>query len=189
MKSRYDILDSITGSYYPPREQVFRIIEELPLDKIKVVILGQDCYHSEGQANGLAFSVNKDIKIPPSLRNIFKEIKCSFPKTVQSSGDLTPWVKQGVFLLNCALTVAPGKPGSHAKIWKEYTDSLIKEISENTNGVFFLLWGEFAKGKADLIDQNKHTILMAGHPSPLNTSQPFVGCGHFEKLDFINWNT
>lgn len=192
MKPRFDLLDSITGEYYPSREQVFRIIDELPLDKIKVVILGQDCYHSEGQANGLAFSVNKGVKIPPSLRNIFKEIKRTFPNTIHNSGDLTPWVKQGVFLLNCALTVAPGKPGSHTKIWKDYTDNLIKEISDKTKGVFFLFWGEFAKSKENLIDNTKHKVLIAGHPSPLNTSKPFVGCGHFEEVNkvySIDWST
>jgi uracil-DNA glycosylase len=189
MKPRYDILDTIKGEYYPPRNQVFRIIEELPTNKIKVVILGQDCYHSEGQANGLAFSVNKGVKIPPSLRNIFKEIKRTFPNVVNNSGDLSPWVKQGVFLLNCALTVAPGKPGSHAKYWKDYTDDIIKEISDSTNGVYFLLWGEFAKSKAHLIDSSKHKVLTAGHPSPLNTSQPFSGCNHFSEIPNIDWST
>jgi uracil-DNA glycosylase len=189
MQHRFDILDNIKGEYYPSREQVFRIIDELSIDKIKVVILGQDCYHSKGQANGLAFSVDYGLKIPPSLRNIFKEIKRTYPDVVLSSGDLTPWVKQGVFLLNCALTVEPGKPGSHAKIWKDYTDSIIKEISDKTTGIYFLLWGEFAKGKSSLIDSKKHFILTAGHPSPLNTTQPFVGCGHFEKLEFIDWKT
>lgn len=181
---------------YPEKDKVFKAFEFTPFDEVKVVILGQDPYHGAGQAQGLAFSVPDGILLPPSLKNIFKELHTNFYKDETSSsfleriknkqGDLTSWAKQGVFLLNSVLTVEEGKPASHSKIgWSEFTDSVIKKISDEKEGVIFLLWGNFAKQKASLVDTTKHTVLLAAHPSPLSAYNGFFGCGHFKKVNEI----
>ena len=168
---------------YPPGKQIFAAFDHTPFDKVEVVILGQDPYHGEGQANGLCFSVSDGIKQPPSLVNIFKELKtdvgCDMPKT----GNLESWAKQGVFLLNATLTVRANTAGSHQnKGWEEFTNSVIKTLSDKKEGLVFLLWGNYAKAKAELIDANKHLVLMAAHPSPLARGA-FFGCKHFSKTN------
>jgi uracil-DNA glycosylase len=181
---------------FPDANDVFTAFELTPFDQIKVVILGQDPYHGVGQAQGLAFSVPNGILLPPSLKNIFKELHTNFYKGQTSSpfleritnkqGDLTSWAKHGVFLLNSVLTVEEGKPASHSKIgWSEFTDSVIGKISDEKEGVIFLLWGNFAKQKVTLIDTTKHTVLLAAHPSPLSAYNGFFGCGHFKKVNEI----
>lgn len=174
-------------SIFPKLENIFRIFKECDLDKIKVVILGQDVYHAhENQANGIAFSVNENVKLPPSLKNIYKELMSCYPDT-KVSGDLSHWVKQGVFLLNCSLTVLKSKPGSHINIWKDFTDDVIRVISNNTNNVIFCLWGRFGESKEDLINKdNKHIVLKCSHPSPLSaykTDNPFIGSKIFLEIN------
>lgn len=180
---------------YPAKEDLYKAFELTPLDKIKVVIIGQDPYHGPNQAMGLAFSVPKTEKIPPSLVNIFKEIsrdyECEF-----IDGDLTRWAQEGVFLLNTTLTVEEGKPNSHKDIgWQIFTDNVIQYISHHNKHVVFLLWGNHAKSKARLIS-DQHVILTSSHPSPLGAYRGFNGCGHFKKtndclseldLPIINW--
>lgn len=168
---------------YPPKYHVFRAMELCPLDKVKVVILGQDPYHGPGQANGLAFSVNKGITLPPSLRNIFKELESDL-RIKNTYGDLTSWAKQGVLLLNTVLTVEEGKPGSHYDIgWEKYTDNIIRHLNKKED-IIFVLWGSKAKAKKLLIDEEKHYILESAHPSPLSC-QGFFGCRHFSKINDI----
>lgn len=171
---------------FPCNEHIFRAFELCPLDKVKVVIIGQDPYHGEGQANGLAFSVNSEIKIPPSLRNIMKEYSNDVGKT-RTNPDLSDWCQKGVLLLNSVLTVRQSKPESHSKIgWKEYTDSIIKQISDQKESVVFLLWGNYAKSKEKLIDLSKHHILKASHPSPLSANKGgWFGCKHFSKTNSL----
>lgn len=163
---------------YPPKDLVFTAFQLTPFDKIKVVILGQDPYHNPGQAHGLAFSVPDNIPIPPSLTNILKEAGISTPK----SGNLTHWAQQGVFLLNSALTVLDHMPGSHLQYWEKFTDSIIQEISDKRENVVFILWGNYARNKAKLIDQGKHLILESAHPSPLS-ARNFFGNHHFIKAN------
>jgi uracil-DNA glycosylase len=171
---------------YPAIDNVFAAMQVTPFDKIKVVLLGQDPYHGAGQANGLAFSVLEDVKIPPSLQNIFKELQADIGLPLPKDGNLLPWAKQGVFLLNSSLTVEANKPNSHAKIgWHQFTDDIISAISEQKNGVIFLLWGKFAQDKKMLIDTTKHFILEAPHPSPLSAHKGFLGCKHFSKVNEI----
>ena len=170
----------------PNKKDMFRALEMVNFDSIKVVIIGQDPYHGEGQANGLAFSVNKDQPLPPSLRNIFKEIESDLSiKNV--SGDLTAWAKQGILLLNSILTVIKDKPGSHVNLgWEIFTDKIITEISTHLDGVVFILWGAYARSKAALIDSNKHLMLQSPHPSPLSAHTGFFGCKHFSMTnDFL----
>ena len=169
---------------FPPEKEVFRALELCPIYETKVVILGQDPYHGEGQANGLAFSVNANIPIPPSLRNILKELKDDVGSEFQS-GDLTHWAKKGVLLLNSVLTVRESKANSHAHIigWESYTDDIIRQVSKTRPCVVFMLWGNYAKAKAHLIDSNKHLILTAPHPSPLSAHRGFFGCKHFSKAN------
>ena len=169
---------------FPKREELFNAYNLTPLDNIKVVILGQDPYHGVNQANGLAFSVKNGVKIPPSLQNILKElvddIGCSMPK----SGDLTPWAKQGVFLLNSVLSVEEAKPASHQNCgWEELTDKTIEGISQNCENVVFILWGKPAQKKYRLIDTTKHLILTAPHPSPLSSYRGFFGSKPFSKAN------
>lgn len=194
-----EILEKIGNEYYPKKEDIFKIFKKLDPKEIKIVILGQDCYHGPGQANGMAFSVPLDCKIPPSLLNIFKEIKREYSDIVHQNGDLTKWVDQGVFLLNCALTVKPGLPGSHMDYWKHFTDSVIKFLNEKCENIVFLLWGKFAHSKLNLIDQEKNVVFLSAHPSPLasgNKSMPFIGNNHFKlandylvskKINPIDW--
>lgn len=168
---------------YPPGSQIFKAFELCPLDKVKVVILGQDPYHGAGQAMGLSFSVPANIPAPPSLKNIFKEIEDDLGIKMSGRPNLEHWAEQGVLLLNAVLTVRAGEPASHGAIgWQRFTDSVIKTISEEKEGVVFLLWGNFARSKAPLIDSKKHHILEAAHPSPLARGA-FFGCRHFSKTN------
>ncbi len=181
---------------FPPGKQIFSAFNYTPFDKVKVVIIGQDPYHGEGQANGLCFSVADGIKQPPSLQNIFKELNVDVGMEKPTTGNLEPWAKQGVFLLNAILTVRANEPASHSKAgWQQFTDAVISTISKKREGVVFLLWGNFAKQKAQLIDSTKHHILTAAHPSPL-AGGAFFGCKHFSAtnnilmqhgLSSINW--
>ena len=171
---------------FPPGKDIFNAFNHTPFDKVKVVIIGQDPYHGDGQANGLCFSVNPGIKIPPSLKNIFKEIENDTGKPTPTSGDLSNWSKQGVLMLNATLTVRRKSPGSHqGKGWEIFTDECIRKISLKKEGVVFLLWGSFAQKKVDLIDTNKHHILTATHPSPFSAHRGFLGCKHFSKTNAL----
>ncbi len=170
---------------YPPGSQIFRAFELTPVDHVKVVILGQDPYHGAGQAMGLSFSVPANVPAPPSLKNIFKEIHDDLGITMSGYPDLEKWARQGVLLLNAVLTVRAGQPASHSGIgWTEFTDAVIKYISDNLNGVVFLLWGNFARSKKALIDTSRHYVLEAAHPSPLARGA-FFGCRHFSKTNEI----
>ncbi|HET6245831.1 MAG: uracil-DNA glycosylase [Bacteroidetes bacterium] len=178
--------ESKEHSVYPPFNQIFSAFNKTPFDKTKVVIIGQDPYHGPGQAHGLSFSVFEGIKLPPSLVNIFKEIKNDLGLSVPSKGDLTPWAEQGVLLLNATLTVKAHNAGSHQKKgWETFTDAVIRIISEKRTGVVFLLWGTYAQSKQKLIDTSKHFVLKATHPSPLSAYRGFFGCGHFSKTNEI----
>ena len=168
---------------YPPKDLIFRAFELTPLDKVKVVILGQDPYHGPGQAMGLSFSVPEGIRTPPSLKNIFKEVNSDLDVLMSGSSNLEPWARQGVLLLNSILTVEAGKAASHSKIgWEQFTDEVIRTISSQREDVVFMLWGNFARSKAELIDNSKHLILEAAHPSPLARGA-FFGCKHFSKAN------
>lgn len=192
-----EFLDSQDRSIiFPPRGMVFNAFRQTHLNTIKVIIISQDPYHGDGQANGLAFSVNDGIKIPPSLRNIFKELNDDFGYEM-TSGNLTSWANQGVFLLNTILTVEKSKPESHKNIgWSTFTDNTIKWLSENKEGLVFMLWGNHAKSKAEFIDTDKHLVLKSTHPSPFSAHRGFLGCKHFSecneylkenKKDPIDW--
>ncbi len=164
---------------FPPGNLIFSAFNHTPFDKVKVVILGQDPYHGPGQANGLSFSVSDEVKKPPSLVNIFKELQSDLGIPIPQSGNLESWAEQGILLLNATLTVRANTPGSHQKKgWEEFTDSVIRTISEKKKGVVFLLWGKFAQSKEVLIDTKKHFVLKAAHPSPLAGGK-FFGCKHF----------
>ena len=170
---------------YPPGGSIFKAFDLCPLDKVKVVILGQDPYHNPGQAMGLSFSVPEGVAAPPSLKNIFKEIESDLGIRMSGSTDLTPWARQGVLLLNSVLTVRAGAAASHSGLgWQEFTDAVIRIISETQDGVVFLLWGNYAKTKAPLIDISRHHILAAAHPSPLARGA-FFGCRHFSRVNEI----
>ena len=174
----------------PKRENIFRAFEITNFSDLKIVILGQDPYHGENQANGLAFAVNENNKTPPSLRNIFKEIKNDLKIAPLTSKDLESWASQGVLLLNSSLSVKLGIANSHSKLgWELFTNKILKEISLMKNKVVFVLWGNFAKKKESLIDTKKHLILKAPHPSPLSAYRGFFGCKHFSKAnDFLRKN-
>lgn len=168
---------------YPPGRLIFRAFELTPLPSVKVVILGQDPYHGPGQAMGLSFSVPQGIKAPPSLVNIFKEIQSDLGITMSGSPDLEPWARQGVLMLNASLTVEAGLANSHKAIgWQFFTDAVIKCISDTCDGVVFMLWGNFARAKKELIDTSRHYVLEAPHPSPL-AGGGFFGCRHFSKAN------
>lgn len=170
---------------YPPGGQIFKAFDLCPLDKVKVVILGQDPYHGAGQAMGLSFSVPDNIPAPPSLKNIFKEIESDLGIKMSGCPNLEKWARQGVLLLNAVLTVRAGEPTSHGNIgWQTFTDAVIKTISGKKEGVVFLLWGNYARSKAHLIDTKKHHILEAAHPSPLARGA-FFGCRHFSRTNAI----
>ena len=170
---------------YPPGSLIFKAFELTPLDKLKVVIIGQDPYHGPGQAMGLSFSVPDNVQAPPSLKNIFKEIENDLGITMSGKPNLESWAKQGVLLLNSILTVRAGQPASHSTIgWTEFTDAVIKYISVNCKGIVFLLWGSYARSKKELIDTSKHYVLEAAHPSPLARGA-FFGCRHFSKTNEI----
>ena len=170
---------------YPKGKDIFSAFDHCPFQEIKVVIIGQDPYHGPNQANGLCFSVKDGIPHPPSLVNIFKEIKVDMGKTYPESGNLEHWADQGVLLLNATLTVRAHQAGSHQKKgWEQFTDAVIKTVSSELDGVIFLLWGGFAKKKSSLIDKNKHHILTSGHPSPLSANRGlWFGNQHFSKTN------
>ena len=169
---------------YPPGRLIFNAFDTTPIDKVKVVILGQDPYHGPNQAHGLCFSVQNGVPTPPSLVNIFKELQDDIGIRIPNHGNLTHWAEQGVFLLNASLTVRAGEPMSHAKIgWSVFTDSVIKKISDEKEHVVFMLWGKFAQEKRVLIDETKHLILRSVHPSPLSAHAGFFGCKHFSKAN------
>ena len=165
---------------YPPAGLIFNAFNLCPIDKIKVVIIGQDPYHEPGQAHGLCFSVNDGIKYPPSLQNIYKEIASEYNQPMPQSGNLTRWAEQGVLLLNATLTVREHAAGSHqGKGWETFTDNVIKEVNKRCEGVVFLLWGSYAQKKEMFIDKAKHCVLKSAHPSPLSAYRGFFGCNHF----------
>jgi uracil-DNA glycosylase len=169
---------------YPPGSLIFNSFKQTPFSDVKVVIIGQDPYHNPGQAHGLSFSVPDGIAKPPSLLNIFKELKNDLGIPIPENGNLTKWASQGVLLLNASLTVRQNEPGSHAQIgWLQFTDQVIKKISDKKEGIVFLLWGKFAQEKQALIDETKHFVLKAAHPSPLSANNGFFGCQHFSKAN------
>jgi uracil-DNA glycosylase len=169
---------------FPEETLIFNAFNQTSFEDIHVVILGQDPYHAVNQAHGLSFSVPDGIKIPPSLKNIFKELGSDIGKEIPKSGNLIHWAKQGVLLLNASLTVEENKPMSHSKIgWNLFTDAVIKKISQEKTNVIFILWGKFAQEKEKLIDPEKHFILKAAHPSPLSAYNGFWGCKHFSKTN------
>ena len=168
---------------FPPGSQIFRAFDLTPVDKVKVVILGQDPYHGFGQAHGLSFSVPEGVPAPPSLKNIFKEIETDMGVRMSGYPNLENWARQGVLLLNAVLTVRSGEAASHSKIgWEQFTDAVISYISDNCEGVVFMLWGNFARGKRVLIDASRHCVLEAAHPSPLARGA-FFGCRHFSRAN------
>lgn len=172
------------ATVYPPADLLFTAFALTPIETVKVVILGQDPYHGKDQAHGLAFSVPDDITLPPSLRNIYKEIATDIGGAPRHTGNLTDWAKQGVLLLNSSLTVRAGEPASHQKLnWEWFTDDVIKTVSQQRERVVFMLWGAHAQSKQSLIDGNKHLILTAPHPSPLAAHRGFFGCRHFSICD------
>lgn len=170
---------------YPKHTDTFNALNHTPFDKVKVVILGQDPYHGEKQAHGLSFSVQKGIKIPPSLKNIYKELATDLPGfTIPDHGNLTQWADEGVLLLNATLTVRAHEAGSHQKKgWETFTDKIITELSEKRKGLVFLLWGKYAQNKSELIDNQKHTIISAAHPSPFSAYNGFLGTKPFSKAN------
>ena len=169
---------------YPPAREIFRAFDCCDFDQVKVVIIGQDPYHGPGQANGLCFSVRSDVKMPPSLVNIFKEIQSDLGKPFPPDGDLERWAKQGVLLLNATLTVRASSPGSHQnKGWETFTDAVIREVSESKNNIVFLLWGAYAQKKGEIIDRSKHLVLASPHPSPFSANNGFFGNKHFSKTN------
>jgi uracil-DNA glycosylase len=173
-----------TTTVFPPEEYVFNAFSLCSFENVRVVILGQDPYHGPGQAHGLSFSVPDGVKTPPSLKNIYKEIKTDIGNDIPLTGNLERWATQGVLLLNATLTVESGKPGSHQKFgWETFTDAVIKKISDEKENVVFLLWGSFARNKKSLIDTAKHLVLEAPHPSPLSAYTGFFGCKHFSQTN------
>jgi len=187
---------ALNKTIFPPGALIFHAFEATPFDQVKLVLLGQDPYHGYGQAHGLAFSVPFGVKAPPSLINIFKELQSDVGMPIPNHGNLENWAKQGVFLLNAALTVRSAEPNSHAKIgWHEFTNRVIEKISALKKNVVFLLWGKFAQEKQELVDETKHLVLKAAHPSPYSADK-FFGCRHFSKanqylvenkIDPIDW--
>lgn len=177
-------------SIYPSGNKIFSAFDHCPFHKVKVVIIGQDPYHGPGQANGLCFSVNDDIKKPPSLVNIFKEIKNDLGIDIPDSGNLERWASQGVLLLNATLTVRAGSPGSHQnKGWESFTDAVIQKVSDEKEHIVFLLWGAYAQKKGAIIDRNRHCVLQSAHPSPFSADRGFFGNKHFRLTnDFLHQN-
>jgi uracil-DNA glycosylase len=169
---------------YPKGSEIFNALNTTAFDAVKVVIIGQDPYHGEGQAHGLAFSVREGVQIPPSLQNIYKEIDNEFGPAPHPHGELTAWAKQGVLLLNATLTVRQAQAGSHQnKGWEEFTDAVIRAVNDGHEHVVFMLWGSYAQKKGAFIDRKKHLVLQAPHPSPLSAHRGFFGCGHFKKAN------
>ena len=177
---------------FPPANNVFNAFKVTSFDDVKVVILGQDPYHGKGQAHGFAFSVLPNVKIPPSLRNIYTEIFNDVGCEMSDNGCLLPWARQGVLLLNSVLSVRAGCPGSHKNLgWQWFTDEVIKKLSARNKPIVFLLWGNFAISKKDLIDTSKHVVLTAAHPSPYSAHNGFLGCKHFSKTNsfLLKWGS
>ncbi len=173
-----------TKQIFPPAKLIFNAFEHTPFNDVKVVILGQDPYHGDGQAHGLSFSVNDGVRIPPSLVNMYKEINADLGIPIPKSGNLTRWAAQGVLLLNATLTVVAHTAGSHQKRgWETFTDAAIKKLASERENLVFLLWGAYAQKKEAFIDTNKHCILKAVHPSPLSAHRGFMGCGHFGQAN------
>ncbi|MEO8822899.1 MAG: uracil-DNA glycosylase [Ginsengibacter sp.] len=169
---------------YPPGSLIFNAFKQTPFPEVKVVLLGQDPYHNKGQAHGLSFSVPDGVPKPPSLNNIFKELKNDLGIEISENGNLEKWAGQGVLLLNASLTVRQNEPGSHARTgWLQFTDNVIRKVSEEKEGIVFLLWGKFAQEKQGLIDETKHFVLKAAHPSPYSASNGYFGCKHFSKTN------
>jgi len=187
----------ITQTVYPPGKEIFRAFDCCLFEEVKVVIIGQDPYHGAGQANGLCFSVRDGIRQPPSLQNIFKELNNDIGMQIPQTGNLSPWARQGVLLLNAYLTVLANAPASHSQAgWGEFTDTVIQKLSDIKKNLVFLLWGKFAQEKQSLIDETKHYVLKAAHPSPFSADKGFFGCRHFSKantylmkngMDPIDW--
>lgn len=172
------------GAVYPPAKQIFRAFDECPFDAVEVVILGQDPYHGPGQANGLCFAVERDVAVPPSLQNIFKEIESDLGRPVSRDPDLSRWARQGVLLLNATLTVRDGAAGSHQnKGWERFTDAAVAALSRERDGLVFLLWGAYARRKGAGVDRGRHLVLECAHPSPLSAHNGFFGCRHFSKAN------
>jgi uracil-DNA glycosylase len=168
---------------YPPGPLIFNAFDTTPFEEVKAVILGQDPYHNPGEAMGLCFSVPRGVRVPPSLQNIYKELQADLGCSVPSHGDLTAWAQQGVFLLNAMLTVEHKSPASHQKIgWQNFTDAVIRKLSQQRQGLVFMLWGNFARQKRSLIDASRHLILESAHPSPFSATA-FFGCRHFSKAN------
>ena len=184
-----DLIDFVKHEYksqtvYPPGKEIFRAFDFCPFEGIKVVIIGQDPYHGPGQANGLCFSVRDGVRMPPSLVNIFKEVKQDLGKEIPSFGNLERWASQGVLLLNATLTVRASSPGSHQnKGWEAFTDEVIRKVSGEKSGIVFLLWGAYAQKKGEIIDRTKHIVLMSAHPSPFSADRGFFGNKHFSKAN------
>lgn len=179
VKSEYQ-----TKTVYPPPALIFHAFDACPFEKVKVVILGQDPYHGRGQAHGLCFSVNDGVAIPPSLQNIYKEINADVGAPIPTSGNLERWANQGILLLNATLTVLAGQAGSHQhKGWEDFTDAAIKQLSDKRENLVFILWGNYAQKKGEIIDQKKHLVLKAAHPSPFSAYNGFFGCKHFSKTN------
>lgn len=179
-----------TQTIFPPAKLIFNAFDQCPFDRVKVVILGQDPYHGPGQAHGLCFSVNDGVEFPPSLRNIFKEIQADTGAPIPASGNLTRWAQQGVLLLNATLTVRAHLAGSHQKRgWEQFTDAVIRLVSERMEHVVFILWGNYAISKSELIDPKKHLILKSVHPSPLSASRGFFGNKQFSTTNkyLLEW--
>lgn len=175
---------ALNKTIFPPGQLIFNAFNTTPFDKVKVVLLGQDPYHGKGQAHGLSFSVPPGVKPPPSLINIFKELNADTGMPIPNHGNLTHWAEQGVLLLNASLTVRENEPASHAKIgWTAFTDAVISKISVEKKNIVFLLWGKFAQEKQVLIDETKHLVLKAAHPSPYSANSGFFGCRHFSKTN------
>lgn len=172
------------GLVFPAAANIFRAFDTCSLDKLKVVIIGQDPYHGVGQANGLCFSVNEGVPFPPSLQNIFKEISSDLEVSIPSSGDLGRWAEQGVLLLNSVLTVAAHQAASHAGHgWEQFTDAVVREIAARKEGVVYMLWGSYAQRKAASVDPTRNCVLKSVHPSPLSAYRGFMGCRHFSQAN------
>jgi len=169
---------------YPAPKNIFNAFDLCPFDGVKVVILGQDPYHGAGQAHGLCFSVPEGVRMPPSLQNIYKELKTDLGIEMPESGNLEHWAQEGVLLLNATLTVRAGQPGSHqGKGWEEFTDAVIRKLNDEREHLVFMLWGNYAKRKGEFIDREKHLVLEAAHPSPYSANSGFFGCQHFSKAN------
>lgn len=173
-----------SGTVYPAGRNIFRAFDKCPFDRLKVVIIGQDPYHGEGQANGLCFSVGAGVPLPPSLQNIFKEVAADTGRAIPTSGELERWAEQGVLLLNAVLTVRAHEAASHAGCgWEQFTDAVVRSIAERKEGVVYLLWGSYAQRKGAMADPTRNCILKAVHPSPLSAYRGFFGCRHFSQAN------